>query len=67
MLSLFFVAITYSCIWLPQIVRSARRGRSSGLTKEYILGTTACRLFGALCGFYLIYSVNIDFLTDVVK
>jgi hypothetical protein len=48
MLSLFFVAITYSSIWLPQIVRSARRGRTSGLTKEYILGTTICRLFGAL-------------------
>jgi len=48
MLSMCFVAITYSCIWLPQIVRSARRGRTSGFTKEYILGTTACRLFGAL-------------------
>ena len=51
MLSMFFVAITYSSIWLPQIVRSTRRGRTSGLTKEYILGTTICRLFGALCGF----------------
>jgi hypothetical protein len=51
-LSMFFVAITYSYIWLPQIVRSACRGRTSGLTKEYIIGTTICRLFGVLCEFY---------------
>ncbi|KAF8817515.1 hypothetical protein BYT27DRAFT_7199045 [Phlegmacium glaucopus] len=48
MLSMLFVAITYSCIWLPQIVRSTRRGRTSGLSKEYILGTTTCRIFSAL-------------------
>ncbi|TEB33129.1 hypothetical protein FA13DRAFT_1627277 [Coprinellus micaceus] len=47
-LSLIFVAATYSMIWLPQIVRSARRGRSSGLTIEYIVGVTVCRLYGAL-------------------
>ncbi|KAJ7668346.1 hypothetical protein B0H17DRAFT_1209956 [Mycena rosella] len=39
-LSIIFVAITYSLFWLPQIVRSARRGRSSGLAKEYLVGTT---------------------------
>ncbi|KAE9406295.1 hypothetical protein BT96DRAFT_963603 [Gymnopus androsaceus JB14] len=44
-LTLLFVAITYSCIWLPQIWRSARRGRSSGLSVEYLLGTTICRLY----------------------
>ncbi|KAJ3503089.1 hypothetical protein NLJ89_g8591 [Agrocybe chaxingu] len=48
MLSMLFVAFTYSGIWLPQIVRSVRRGRSSGLSKEYVLGTTVCRLFSAL-------------------
>ncbi|KAF5383788.1 hypothetical protein D9615_003714 [Tricholomella constricta] len=47
-LSMVFVSITYSLIWLPQIIRSARRGRSSGLSKEYIIGTTACRLYLAL-------------------
>ena len=48
-LSMVFVGITYSFIWLPQIIRSVRRGRSSGLSKEYVVGTTVCRLFLALC------------------
>ncbi|KAG2011699.1 hypothetical protein CC2G_011787 [Coprinopsis cinerea AmutBmut pab1-1] len=48
MLSMVFVATTYSLVWLPQIVRSARRNRTSGLSREYILGTTACRLFNML-------------------
>ncbi|KAF8967642.1 hypothetical protein BDZ97DRAFT_1802585 [Flammula alnicola] len=48
LLSVLFVAVTYSSIWLPQIVRSIHRGRSSGFSKEYILGTTFCRLFIAL-------------------
>ncbi|KAG6850568.1 hypothetical protein H0H93_011767 [Arthromyces matolae] len=47
-LSMIFVGITYSFIWLPQIMRSARRGRTSGLSKEYIVGTTICRLWLAL-------------------
>ncbi|KAF8885015.1 hypothetical protein BD779DRAFT_1673890 [Infundibulicybe gibba] len=47
-LTMVFVAVTHSLIWLPQIFRGARRGRSSGLSKEYILGTTACRLFFVL-------------------
>ncbi|PPR01695.1 hypothetical protein CVT24_001523 [Panaeolus cyanescens] len=46
--SMIFVAITYSSIWLPQIVRSAQRGRSSGLSTSYVLGTTLSRLFTAL-------------------
>ena len=50
-LSVVFVAISYSLVWLPQIVRSVRRGRSSGLAKEYIIGTTICRLYLALCEF----------------
>ncbi|KAF5353145.1 hypothetical protein D9758_008759 [Tetrapyrgos nigripes] len=44
-LSFLFVACTYSSIWAPQIWRSIKRGRSSGLTVEYVLGTTACRLY----------------------
>ncbi|KIY62720.1 hypothetical protein CYLTODRAFT_426698 [Cylindrobasidium torrendii FP15055 ss-10] len=48
LLSLIFVASTYSLIWAPQIVRSVRRGRSSGLSKAYIAGTTAARLYIAL-------------------
>ena len=48
-LSMIFVAVAYSLIWLPQIVRSARRGRTSGLSKEYVIGTTVCRLYLALC------------------
>ncbi|KAF8909348.1 hypothetical protein CPB84DRAFT_1673542 [Gymnopilus junonius] len=48
LLSMLFVVITYSSIWLPQIVRSVRRGRTSGLSKGYIVGTTACRLYISL-------------------
>ncbi|KAG7093495.1 hypothetical protein E1B28_007171 [Marasmius oreades] len=44
-LTLLFVAITYSMIWVPQIIRSVRRGRNSGLSKEYIIGTSVARLF----------------------
>lgn len=51
MLSLIFVASTYSLIWAPQILRSVRRGRSSGLSKSYIVGTTVARLYIALCRF----------------
>ncbi|KAF9461528.1 hypothetical protein BDZ94DRAFT_1196082 [Collybia nuda] len=47
-LSMIFVCVSYSLIWLPQIIRSARRGRSSGLRAEYVIGTTVCRLYLAL-------------------
>ncbi|KXN86557.1 DSC E3 ubiquitin ligase complex subunit 1 [Leucoagaricus sp. SymC.cos] len=47
-LSMLFVAVTYTFIWSPQIWRSARKGRTSGLTAEYVFGTTICRLAGAL-------------------
>ncbi|KAF8868514.1 hypothetical protein CPB85DRAFT_1570920 [Mucidula mucida] len=46
-----------SGIWLPQIVRSVRRGRSSGFTKEYVIGTTACRLYLAL--YFLVCPNNV--------
>ncbi|KAJ7281576.1 hypothetical protein C8J57DRAFT_1500270 [Mycena rebaudengoi] len=55
--SIFFVALTYSFFWLPQIVRSARRGRGSGLSKEYLVGTTMCRLFIAL--YFLLCPKNV--------
>lgn len=48
-LALVFVASMYSLFWLPQIVRSVKRGRSSALTAEYLIGTSLCRLFHALC------------------
>ena len=44
-----YVALTYSSIWLPQIARSAIRGRASGLSASYLIGTTACRLYLAMC------------------
>lgn len=49
-LALFFIVITYSFFWLPQIVRSVRCGRSSALHAEYVLGTSVCRLYFVLCG-----------------
>lgn len=48
-MTVFFVGTVYSFFWMPQIVRSARRGRSSGLTAEYLIGTTICRLYFVLC------------------
>ena len=48
-LPVFFVCALYSCTWLAQIVRSARRGRSSGLKPSYLVGTTLGRLFFACC------------------
>lgn len=47
-LALVFVASMYSLFWLPQIVRSVKKGRSSALTAEYLIGTSFCRLFHAL-------------------
>lgn len=44
MLSVIFVATTYSMVWLPQIIRSARRNRASGLSRGYVVGVTVCRL-----------------------
>jgi transmembrane E3 ubiquitin-protein ligase len=52
-LSMLFVFATYSSIWLPQIVRSVRRGRGSGFSKGYVFGTTICRLFNCLCTYPL--------------
>ncbi|KAI0666870.1 hypothetical protein C8Q78DRAFT_1057520 [Trametes maxima] len=46
-LPLFFIGSLYSCMWLMQIYRSVRRSRSSGLSVEYLVGTTLGRLFFA--------------------
>ena len=48
-LALLFVASMYSMFWFPQIIRSAKRGRPSALSTEYIIGTSICRLYFALC------------------
>jgi len=56
-LSIIFVAVAYSFFWLPQIVRSVRRGRGSGLTTEYLVGTTICRLYVAL--YFLLCPKNV--------
>lgn len=50
-LPLLATAVTYSMFWLPQIVRSATRGRSAALTAEYLVGTTICRLMFAFCSY----------------
>ncbi|KAG6374644.1 hypothetical protein JVT61DRAFT_4009 [Boletus reticuloceps] len=47
-LALFFVATMYSMYWLPQVIRSAKRGRSTALSAEYLIGTSICRLYFAL-------------------
>ncbi|EIN09405.1 hypothetical protein PUNSTDRAFT_85742 [Punctularia strigosozonata HHB-11173 SS5] len=47
-LAFFFTGTMYTFFWLPLIVRSARRGRTSGISMEYLVGTTACRLAIAL-------------------
>ncbi|TFK71357.1 hypothetical protein BDN72DRAFT_817637 [Pluteus cervinus] len=48
LLSMMFIGITHTSFWSAQIVRSARRGRTSGLDKEFVIGTTICRLVIAL-------------------
>ena len=48
-LPLFFVACMYSFVWAVQIYRAVRRSRGSGLSAEYLVGTTICRLFFLLC------------------
>lgn len=53
LMSMLFVAFTYSMIWMPQIIRSVRRGRNSGLTVEYVVGTTVCRVSLLLCEYWL--------------
>lgn len=51
---LVFVGSLYTLMWVSQIYRAVRRGRTSGLTAEYVVGTTLCRLYYILCKFYRI-------------
>ncbi|KAL1942983.1 hypothetical protein VTO73DRAFT_4654 [Trametes versicolor] len=46
-LPLFFIGSLFSSMWMMQIYRSARRSRTSGLSVEYLVGTTLGRLFFA--------------------
>lgn len=48
-LALLFIATTHSSFWLAQIFRSVRRGRTGGLTVEYLVVTTLGRSWFALC------------------
>lgn len=48
-LAAILLAVLYSSIWAPQIVRAARRGRPCALGMKYIVGTTAGRMLLALC------------------
>jgi transmembrane E3 ubiquitin-protein ligase len=62
---LVFIGALYCSLWAAQIYRAVRRGRTSGLTAEYLIGTTVCRLYYLLCKFFfslslcwLFYGVN---------
>jgi hypothetical protein len=50
-LAAVLLAVLYSSIWAPQIVRAARRGRPCSLGRNYIVGTTVGRMLLALCTF----------------
>jgi hypothetical protein len=39
----------YACIWIPPIIRAMRRGRSCGLSAEYLIGTTIGRVMFITC------------------
>lgn len=45
------IAAAYLMFWLPQIARSALRGRTAALTTEYLIGMTVCRLLFAICAY----------------
>ncbi|TFK52045.1 hypothetical protein OE88DRAFT_1658813 [Heliocybe sulcata] len=56
-LALFLLGGMYAGLWIPQIYRSARRGRTSGMMTEYLLGTTVFRL--AIAYYFLAYKGNV--------
>lgn len=51
-LPLLAMMIAYSMFWFPQIARSAQRGRAGALSKEYLVGTTVCRMCFAFCEYH---------------
>jgi transmembrane E3 ubiquitin-protein ligase len=48
-LAVVLLAVLYSSIWVPQIVRATRRGRPCALGRRYVIGTTVGRMLIALC------------------
>jgi transmembrane E3 ubiquitin-protein ligase len=54
---LVFIGALYCSLWAAQIYRAVRRGRTSGLTAEYLIGTTVCRLYYLLCKFFFSLSL----------
>lgn len=48
-LALLFLACTHSAFWTVQILRSVRRGRTGGLSLEYLVVTLASRSCFILC------------------
>jgi hypothetical protein len=48
-LAVLLLAVLYSSIWVPQIVRAARRGRPCTLGRKYVIGTTVGRMLLATC------------------
>lgn len=48
-LAVVLLAVLYSSIWVPQIVRAMRRGRPCALGRRYVIGTTMGRMLLALC------------------
>lgn len=55
-LPLFFIGSMYAFMWFPQIYRAVRRGRTSGLKAEYLIGVTLCRLYFLLCMSHIGYT-----------
>ncbi|KAI0248996.1 hypothetical protein BJV78DRAFT_1276346 [Lactifluus subvellereus] len=47
-LAVILLAVLYSSIWVPQIVRATRRGRPCALGRRYVIGTTMGRMLLAL-------------------
>jgi len=47
-LGVVLLAILYSSIWAPQIVRAVRCGRPCALERKYIIGTTVGRMLLAM-------------------
>ena len=52
--SLIKLFIAPSVFWFPQTICSAKQGRPSVLSAEYLIRTSICRLYFMLCeGFHL--------------
>ncbi|CAL1715555.1 unnamed protein product [Somion occarium] len=59
-LPLLFVGCLYAFMWFPQIHRAVRRGRTSGMSAEYLIGATLCRLYFLLCECYCCSAVSLS-------